>query len=53
MIEKLKAKIEFHECRNETSEVDKLREKIKDIEDKAAARAERLAGEKEGRGYSM
>jgi protein-arginine kinase activator protein McsA len=36
MIEKLKAKIEFHAIRDEYSEADKLREQIQAIQDKPA-----------------
>lgn len=36
MIEKLKAKIEFHEIRDEHDEAEKLREQIQAIENKPA-----------------
>lgn len=36
MIEKLKAKIEYHEIRDEYSEAEKLREQIQAIENKQA-----------------
>lgn len=53
MIEKLRAKIEFHEIRDEYDEANKLREQIDAIKDKADAKAQRIADEKAGRGNSM